>query len=62
MHLLKRINTKRSVNYTDADQPKQQAYDTAVTQAEAITNANGSNANETQVQAALNQLNQAKND
>ncbi|MGN9980652.1 hypothetical protein, partial [Staphylococcus aureus] len=55
-------NTKRSVNYTDADQPKQQAYDTAVTQAEAITNANGSNANETQVQAALNQLNQAKND
>ncbi|MBE2142418.1 GA module-containing protein, partial [Staphylococcus argenteus] len=39
-----------------------QAYDTAVTQAEGITNANGSNANETQVQAALNQLNQAKND
>ncbi|HCZ6684903.1 TPA: GA module-containing protein, partial [Staphylococcus aureus] len=60
--LAEKDNTKRSVNYTDADQPKQQAYDTAVTQAEAITNANGSNANETQVQAALNQLNQAKND
>ncbi|CAA3862844.1 cell wall associated fibronectin-binding protein [Staphylococcus aureus] len=60
--LAEKENTKRSVNYTDADQPKQQAYDTAVTQAEAITNANGSNANETQVQAALNQLNQAKND
>ncbi|MGT0202086.1 hypothetical protein ACVNPX_02300 [Staphylococcus aureus] len=28
-------------DHTDADQPKQQAYDTAVTQAEAITNANG---------------------
>ncbi len=60
--LAEKDNTKRSVNYKDADQPKQQAYDTAVTQAEAITNANGSNANETQVQAALNQLNQAKND
>ncbi|WP_142301384.1 DUF1542 domain-containing protein, partial [Staphylococcus aureus] len=60
--LAEKDNTKRSVNYTDADQPKQQAYDTAVTQAEGITNANGSNANETQVQAALNQLNQAKND
>ena len=59
--LAEKDNTKRSVNYTDADQPKQQAYDTAVTQAEGITNANGSNANETQVQAALNQLNQAKN-
>ncbi len=58
--LAEKDNTKRSVK--DADQPKQQAYDTAVTQAEAITNANGSNANETQVQAALNQLNQAKND
>ena len=58
--LAEKDNTKRSVNYTDADRPKQQAYDTAVTQAEAITNANGSNANETQVQAALNQLNQAK--
>lgn len=60
--LAEKDNTKRSVNYTDADRPKQQAYDTAVTQAEGITNANGSNANETQVQAALNQLNQAKND
>ncbi|MBE2142721.1 GA module-containing protein, partial [Staphylococcus argenteus] len=39
-----------------------QAYDTAVSQAEAITNANGSNADEAHVQAALNQLNQAKND
>lgn len=52
--LAEKDNTKRSVNYTDADQPKQQAYDTAVTQAEGITNANGSNANETQVQSALN--------
>ncbi len=60
--LAEKDNTKRSVNYTDADQPKQQAYDTAVTQAEGITNANGSNANETKVQAAFNQLNQAKND
>lgn len=60
--LAEKDNTKRSVNYTDADQPKQQAYDTAVSQVEAITNPNGSNANETQVQAALNQLNQAKHD
>lgn len=60
--LAEKDNTKRSVNYTDVDQPKQQAYDTAVTQAEGITNANGSNANETKVQAAFNQLNQAKND
>lgn len=60
--LAEKDNTKRSVNYTDADQPKQQAYDTAVTQAEGITNANGSNANETKVQAAFNQLTQAKND
>ncbi|WP_256961710.1 DUF1542 domain-containing protein, partial [Staphylococcus argenteus] len=59
--LAEKDNTKRSVNYTDADHPKQQAYDTAVSQAAAITNANGSNADETQVQAALNQLNQAKN-
>ena len=34
--LAEKDNTKRSVNYTDADQPKQQAYDTAVTQAEGI--------------------------
>ncbi|WP_180372055.1 GA module-containing protein, partial [Staphylococcus argenteus] len=60
--LAEKDTTKRSVNYTDADQPKQQAYDTAVSQAEAITNANGSNADEAHVQAALNQLNQAKND
>ncbi|MFO8272370.1 hyperosmolarity resistance protein Ebh [Staphylococcus aureus] len=53
---------KSGQNYTDATTANKQAYDTAVTQAEAITNANGSNANETQVQAALNQLNQAKND
>lgn len=59
--LAEKDTTKRSVNYTDADHPKQQAYDTAVTQAEGITNANGSNADEAQVQTALNQLNQAKN-
>ena len=35
--LAEKDNTKRSVNYTDADRPKQQAYDTAVRQAEAIT-------------------------
>jgi hypothetical protein len=39
------------VNYTDADHPKQQAYDTAVTQAEGITNANGSNADEYEAKA-----------
>lgn len=59
--LAEKDTTKRSVNYTDADHPKQQVYDTAVTQAEGITNANGSNADEAQVQTALNQLNQAKN-
>ena len=60
MHLLKKIlRNVVSITLTQIIR-KQQAYDTAVTQAEGITNANGSNADEAQVQTALNQLNQAK--
>ncbi|WP_415918579.1 DUF1542 domain-containing protein [Staphylococcus warneri] len=54
---------KQSVNYTDADQPKQQAYDNAINNGEGITNANtGSNANQAQVEAALSNINTAKQD
>ncbi|GBV42626.1 extracellular matrix binding protein [Staphylococcus aureus] len=43
--------TKATVNFTDADQAKQQAYNTAVTNAEnIISKANGGNATQTEVE------------
>ncbi|MBW1064669.1 GA module-containing protein, partial [Escherichia coli] len=45
--------TKATVNFTDADQAKQQAYNTAVTNAEnIISKANGGNATQTEVEQA----------
>ena len=52
--------TKATVNFTDADQAKQQAYNTAVTNAEnIISKANGGNATQTEVEQAI-QVNAAK--
>ncbi|HEB2178075.1 TPA: hyperosmolarity resistance protein Ebh [Staphylococcus aureus] len=52
---------KQSVNFTDADPEKQTAYNNAVTAAENIINqANGTNANQSQVEAAMNQVNTTK--
>ncbi|HDH6208365.1 TPA: hyperosmolarity resistance protein Ebh, partial [Staphylococcus aureus LTCF-14-59] len=53
--------TKATVNFTDADQAKQQAYNTAVTNAEnIISKANGGNATQTEVEQAIQQVNAAK--
>ncbi|MBR8993664.1 hyperosmolarity resistance protein Ebh, partial [Staphylococcus aureus] len=53
--------TKATVNFTDADQAKQQAYNTAVTNAEnIISKANGGNATQTEVEQAIQQVNTAK--
>ncbi len=47
--------TKATVNFTDADQAKQQAYNTAVTNAEnIISKANGGNATQTELKTAIN--------
>ena len=52
---------KQSVNYTDADPEKQTAYNNAVTAAENIINqANGTNANQSQVEAALSTVTTTK--
>ncbi len=52
---------KQGVNFTDADQAKQQAYNTAVTNAEnIISKANGGNATQTEVEQAIQQVNAAK--
>lgn len=59
MHLLKRI-IRNVVSITQMRINQNNKRMILRLQAEGITNANGSNANETQVQAALNQLNQAK--
>ncbi|NOM30190.1 hypothetical protein G9Q00_28720, partial [Klebsiella pneumoniae] len=46
---------------TDADQAKQQAYNTAVTNAEnIISKANGGNATQAEVEQAIKQVNAAK--
>ncbi|WP_431523207.1 DUF1542 domain-containing protein [Staphylococcus warneri] len=56
-------DVQQSVNYTDADTDKQQAYDNAVSQAEAITNpTSGTNATQSQVEAAIAKVNDAKQD
>ena len=56
-------DVQKSVNYTDADTDKQQAYDNAVSQAEAITDpSNGTNATQSQVEAAIAKVNDAKQD
>lgn len=53
--------TKATVNFTDADQAKQQAYNTAVTNAEnIISKANGGNATQTEVEQAIQQVNATK--
>lgn len=53
--------TKATVNFTDADRAKQQAYNTAVTNAEnIISKANGGNATQTEVEQAIQQVNAAK--
>lgn len=53
--------TKALVNFTDADQAKQQAYNTAVTNAEnIISKANGGNATQSEVEQAIQQVNTAK--
>ncbi len=53
--------TKATVNFTDADQAKQQAYNTAVTNAEnIISKATGGNATQTEVEQAIQQVNAAK--
>ncbi|MVI98893.1 DUF1542 domain-containing protein, partial [Staphylococcus aureus] len=53
--------TKATVNFTDADQAKQQAYNTAVTNAEnIISKANGGNATQAEVEQAIKQVNAAK--
>ncbi|NGR75578.1 DUF1542 domain-containing protein, partial [Staphylococcus aureus] len=60
--LAEKDNTKRSVNYTDADQPKQQAYDTAVSQAEGIINqTTNPTLNPDDITRALTQVTDAKN-
>lgn len=52
---------KQSVNFTDADPEKQTAYNNAVTAAENIINqANGTNANQSQVEAALSTVTTTK--
>ena len=56
-------DVQQSVNYTDADTDKQQAYDNAVTQAEAITDpTNGTNATQSQVEAAIAKVKAAQQD
>lgn len=56
-------DVQQSVNYTDADTDKQQVYDNAVSQAEAITNpTSGTNATQSQVEAAIAKVNDAKQD
>ncbi|MBR9084578.1 hyperosmolarity resistance protein Ebh [Staphylococcus aureus] len=53
--------TKATVNFTDADQAKQQAYNTAVTNAEnIISKANGGNATQSEVEQAIQQVNATK--
>lgn len=53
--------TKATVNFTDADQAKQQAYNTAATNAEnIISKANGGNATQSEVEQAIQQVNAAK--
>ncbi|WP_423156901.1 hyperosmolarity resistance protein Ebh [Staphylococcus warneri] len=56
-------DVQQSVNYTDADTDKQQAYDNAVSQAEAITDpTNGTNATQSQVEAAIAKVKAAQQD
>ena len=52
--------TKASVNYTNADEAAQKAYDAAVEAAKAIVAKEGTNADSAEVQAALEQVQAAK--
>ncbi|TQR02799.1 DUF1542 domain-containing protein [Staphylococcus aureus] len=50
-----------SINFTDADQAKKDAYTNAVSHAEGIlSKANGSNASQTEVEQAMQRVNEAK--
>ena len=65
--LINAVNDKdqvhQSVNYSDADQPKQSAYDHAINDAQLITDpTTGSNSTQAEVEAALSAINTAKQD
>ncbi|WP_422936779.1 DUF1542 domain-containing protein [Staphylococcus warneri] len=65
--LINAVNDKdqvhQSVNYSDADQPKQSAYDHAINDAQLITDpTTGSNSTQAEVEVALSAINTAKQD
>ncbi|WP_413818179.1 DUF1542 domain-containing protein [Staphylococcus aureus] len=56
-----KTETLNSINFTDADQAKKDAYTNAVAQAEGIlSKANGNNASQTEVEQAMQRVNEAK--
>ncbi len=56
-----KTETLNSINFTDADQAKKDAYTNAVSHAEGIlSKANGSNASQTEVEQAMQRVNEAK--
>lgn len=56
-----KTETLNSINFTDADQAKKDAYTNAVSHAEGIlSKANGSNASQTEVEQAMQRVNAAK--
>lgn len=56
-----KTETLNSINFTDADQAKKDAYTNAVAHAEGIlSKANGSNASQTEVEQAMQRVNEAK--
>ncbi len=56
-----KTETLNSINFTDADQAKKDAYTNAVANAEGIlSKANGSNASQTEVEQAMQRVNAAK--
>ena len=56
-----KTETLNSINFTDADQAKKDAYTNAVAHAEGIlSKANGSNASQTEVEQAIQRVNEAK--
>ncbi len=56
-----KTETLNSINFTDADQAKKDAYTNAVSHAEGIlSKANGDNASQTEVEQAMQRVNEAK--
>ncbi len=56
-----KTETSNSINFTDADQAKKDAYTNVVAHAEGIlSKANGSNASQTEVEQAMQRVNEAK--